>query len=708
MLKLVAGLLACVTLVVGCKKRTYNSTQASKDQNVTLTAESNFGDQSKFFFGLATAPAHVEDKLNDTWLDFARKGKVAAFSNQSIPEERLRFWTNPDEEINLAAATGVKVFRMGIDWGRLQPGRPGSKECDGNTCPDGIQDRVALARYKEIVKKVRSKGMVVMMTLFHHSLPNWALPLGGWTNSDMSRYFFNYSKDVIKEFDADVAHWITFNEPAVFAVLTYVAGIWPPGIADVSGLAKAPGVYEGAFHTAVRNMTDSHKKIYTYVKQTITNKATSVGIAHNVGRHIASSFLDLPSVLLTRELFNYLFSDLITEHLDFLGLNYYGAELVSGSGVNIEDGVEYSDSGRAVDPFGMYEILKTFHERYNVNFEKRSEKDKAAKRIIPFVITENGISDASDIIRPAYLVEHLTAIKKAMDEGVPVKGYVFWTISDNWEWADGYCPKFGLVSVERHNGLRRVPRESYNLFSDIVRTGKVTKGMRENAWKLVQSNVGKPRDFCRAADGKSSLDEPIKRLIVAGDWRFTGQAAPFLQSRFKTSLSELELPEWVKDKSSNAGQFIETLFNTLKQAGEIRLSVESKHDGNQAVAVHLPPGNKMICRDGPDTLTQANLVFENTFYFKSGKFVDNSRAYTFKIDGLKGYIGAPGRNDFLAGFLPRVNFQDIKIDAKEYTISDPGIPLMKVTRKIDWSSFPDITCRLVPEIKFGNGFKSTN
>jgi len=472
--------------------------------------------KESFFFGLATAPAHVEDGLDDGWLQFAREGKVAAFTNQAIPEQRLRFFTDYKTEIDLAASTGIQIFRMGVDWGRLVPNKPIYKICETS---GGIQNTQALERYDEIVNYALSKNMKIMMTLFHHSPPRWFIEAGGWPTRYSQDCFEKFSKDVIDHFADRVAYWITFNEPAVYNMLTYVAGIWPPGFpsADPTEMFSIPGIYKGDFDLANENMAKSNHVIYEYIHK-ILKLDTKVGIAHNVGWHKANSAWDLPGLYFSKNMLNYNFMDLVINHIDFIGLNYYGAEYVRGLGVGIEANVEYSESGRAIDPYGLYALLKDFNNRYNERLTNR-----IWELPIPFIITENGLSESSDILRPSYLIEHLLAIKQAMKEGINVLGYVYWTISDNWEWADGYCPKFGLYSVDRANELARTARpNSVKLFTDIVQYGKVTKTQRDVAWNRVlqAQNTGALRTMCRAADGQSALDTPIYRPFVKQDWRF--------------------------------------------------------------------------------------------------------------------------------------------------------------------------------------------
>ena len=225
--------------------------------------------------------------------------------------------------------------------------------------------------------------------------------------------------------------------------------------------------------------------------------------------------LDVAPSLLSDRLMTYPFLDSLRGAMDFVGLNYYGQEFMSGVGkIRIMPEEEYSDSGRAVFPDGMYHLLKTFHKRFP---------------LLPIIITENGVADDSDIIRPAYLAEHLVAIAAARAEGVPVAGFVFWTISDNWEWADGYCPKFGLAAVDRsRSDLKRSIREtSFNLFKDFATKRVLTQAQADAAWGVYTAAVraGTNRSFCRALEGTSGLtgfsgiDDPVHRPLVSKDWR---------------------------------------------------------------------------------------------------------------------------------------------------------------------------------------------
>ncbi|BBN02752.1 galactolipid galactosyltransferase [Marchantia polymorpha subsp. ruderalis] len=433
---------------------------------------------------------------------------VAAWQNAFHPEERLRFWTEPDTELKLAKDANVSVFRMGVDWSRIMPVEP----------LNGMTSAVnwgAVKRYRQIIERVRDHGMKVMLTLFHHSLPIWAAKYGGWKEPKTVKYFVDFTRLVVDQYADLVDYWITFNEPHVFTMLTYCAGAWPGG--DPNLLETATAVFpKGVFKVVMAAMADAHIQAYDIIHANSKkiSKRTKVGVAHHVSFMRPYGLFDVPLVMFSDHFTRFAYVDDVCKKLDYLGINYYGQEVISAPGLKLVENDEYSESGRGVYPDGLYRILIDFHNRYK-------------KYNIPYIITENGVSDSSDYIRRPYIIEHLLALRAAMSQGVPVRGYCFWTTSDNWEWADGYGPKFGLVAVDRHHNLERIPRQSYYLFSEIAKTGYVTKEQREKAWRELQevAEEGKKRPFCRSVDEKGlmysgGLDIPIERPFVSRDWRF--------------------------------------------------------------------------------------------------------------------------------------------------------------------------------------------
>ncbi len=433
-----------------------------------------------FLFGVANAPAHVEDELNDPWMMFAKQGKTKAFLNQYAPQKRLEFWTKPEVEINLAKDLGVNVFRLGIDWQRLVPSK--SKQ---------ITNLKAVKKYQKILRKLKANNIKVMLTLFHHSLPDWAIEMGGWTNSELNDYFVGFAKDSIKYFAEDIDFLITFNEPNVYSMFSYVTGMWPPGKKNHFAIMNP---YYGDFYSALNNMAISHKNIFKYSKEKSMKFKTSV--AHNIANYKPAKWYHFLNVWWADKYMNYYFLDLIRKEMDFLGFNYYGAEYLSFSGPVFKDGVLYSDAGRAVDAKGLLEKMEELYFRYG--------KD--------LFITENGAADSNDYFRSYYLIRHLEEIQNAIKKKIPVLGYIHWTLTDNFEWSDGYCPKFGLVRVDRENNLKRVKRESFYVYKDIISRKLIDKSKIQKSYF---SNDKKLRDICRDVNGVDALNSPVKELFKA-------------------------------------------------------------------------------------------------------------------------------------------------------------------------------------------------
>lgn len=445
---------------------------------------------TNILLGVSNASAQVEDDLNDSWMAAAKLGQIKAYNNYLQPEKKLEFWSKPEIEINLAHELGSQIFRMSIDWQRLVP-----------TSSNKVLNLSALNRYREIVKMIKAKNMKVMLTLFHHSLPIWLMENGGWTNSENISNFLGFAKDVFIELNQDVDYWNTFNEPNVFALFTYVAGIWPPMKGSFTEILNL-SFYKGDFFKAIDNMALAHNKFYDLAHE--INPKSKIGIAHNTANYKPHGIFADFAVSWAWDNMNFYFPDLVKKKLDFMGINYYGAEYLSISGVKFSKETEYNDAGRAFDASGLYTIIKKFHERYN----------------LPIHITENGTADDSDIFRSLYIREHLKAVMEAHKDGIPIESYIYWSLTDNFEWSDGYCPKFGLVAVDRSD-MKRIIKDSFKFYKNLIFTREISSNVEsDELWNAYLSLVGQNRSMCRAENGKDSLDVARKVPLNKVDWRF--------------------------------------------------------------------------------------------------------------------------------------------------------------------------------------------
>lgn len=452
-----------------------------------------------FMYGLASAPAHVEDQLSDPWLDFAQEGKVRAFKNKILPEERLRFWSEPEVELELLEELKIDIYRLGISWTRLAPEDPFGEE--GELVKATIQDEDAFAKYQEILERLEKANIKVMLTLFHHSMPKWAHLRGGMQNEQVRKAFVTFSLEVMRRLEKKVDFWITFNEGNVFSLMTHVLGMWPYGQRSLAALINTP-LYKGRYFTELDGMIEAHNTIYDEIKKEFPSM--QISIAHNYASYQGTDIIGNIISMWPKKNMNEYFIDGVKDHIDYLGMNYYGVEYFSFKGLIFKENTLYSEAGRGVSPQGFLDVMKEAFKRYG-------------KKIF---ITENGIADRTDIIRKPYLVEHLHAMDLAQKEGVEVMGYIHWTLSDNWEWADGYCPKFGLVDVDRAHNLQRIRRESFYIYQEIIQERGISAEFRENVWEDFLHDKTENYFLCRAEDQSTPLDNARKVPLVKNtDWK---------------------------------------------------------------------------------------------------------------------------------------------------------------------------------------------
>ena len=459
---------------------------------------------SDFFFGVANAPAQVEDDLDDSWLDWAKDGRIPAFYNYDEPEKRINFWTNPEREIIHAKRLGISVFRLGIDWGRLFP-----SEDTTTPAPE------VLNNYRRILTLIKKHDMKVMLSLFHHAEPKWTVKYGSWTNKKMVDDFLRFSNTVVQNYGDLVDYWVTFNEANLYVLMTQVANNWPNKYLKRRSLRLFNrGPLKGDYDKSIKNVSIAHKKVFNLIKK--NNPNTMVGLAHNVADYVGENFIEKFMARFSYNKFNYKLMDLVSGHMDYIGINYYGAEVLKGASIKLSPKYEYSDSGRAVSPNGFSKILHKFQDRYNHKKVGR----KGSKKELPFIITENGVSDEKGWLRSSYTIEHLLALSDFMKSGAKVLGYVAWSLTDNLEWSDGYCPKFGLMKIDRKDNLRRIPRPGYFVFKKIVTFRNITLRDRRKAWERVKYSVGTLRPFCRDTNGETALHEPRYIKVKNIDWRY--------------------------------------------------------------------------------------------------------------------------------------------------------------------------------------------
>jgi beta-glucosidase len=390
--------------------------------------------------GTATSATQIEGHCETSdWAAFAKQpGRIR---NGDTPALACDSWRRWREDVALQKQLGMQTYRLGLEWARIEP-RPGAI------------DRAALGEYRAMLGALRDAGIEPMVTLHHFTLPLWLAEQGGVLARGFADRLASFAR-VAAEALGDLCRlWITVNEPNVLAAHAYLLGVWPP--ANKSAVL--------AFR-AQRRLLAAHDAAYRALKDARGDGA-QVGVAHHlraVEPERPGSRSDRAAAALFRRVFNDAFAEAACEHgtQDFFGINYYSRDVVRFSGKHagelfvargVPPGAPVSDLGWEIYPRGLGDVVRRWAERSR----------------LPVYVTENGIADARDDRRGPFLEQHLAELARLCAQGVDVRGYCHWSLLDNFEWAEGYAPRFGLVEVDFATGERR-PRPSAHLYARIAR-----------------------------------------------------------------------------------------------------------------------------------------------------------------------------------------------------------------------------------------------
>lgn len=441
-----------------------------------------------FLWGVSTAAYQIEGAVDadgrgrSVWDTFCeRPGRIADGSSGEIACDHYHRYA---EDVGLMRDLGIGAYRFSIAWPRVIPTGAGQVNAAG------------LDFYDRLVDELCAAEIAPVATLFHWDTPQPLEDAGGWLARDTAYRFAEYAAVVAERLGDRVAHWIPINEPREVTMLGYGLGAHAPGrtgLFDALPVAHHLLLGHGLATRALR-----------------AEGATSIGIAasHSPTWAASESAEDQEAAGFFDLINNWLFADvlirgayddelgallpvqdgdlaMISTSLDWYGINYYNPTRVGapGSGPQRVDGiatpdelpfafppiedVPHTDFGWPVVPQGLTEILLTFAERYG-------------DLLPPLMITENGCSYDDQIRsdgrivderRIDYLDSHLAALREAIMKGIDVRGYFIWSLMDNFEWAQGYRQRFGLVHVN-YDTQARTPRESYRWFAEHIRTSR--------------------------------------------------------------------------------------------------------------------------------------------------------------------------------------------------------------------------------------------
>lgn len=409
--------------------------------------------QKNFYWGAATASYQVEGGNYDCdWAQAAEEGKVPKAGKLA---DHYHLY---EKDFDLAKELGHNAHRFSIEWARIEP-------------EEGVFDEDEIEHYRKVLSALRARNIEPFVTLWHFTLPIWFSESGGFERKDAPEIFARYCKKVTESLGDLCTHFATINEPNVYATHGYLYGAWPPfkrarvfwkkigkedGTSERTG-AKARFRHFFTYFTVAKRLTEAHILAYEAIKSVRPNADVSIV------KHV--HFFDADEKWyhkLRARIMAYLqtvrFLNQVQHHLDAIGLNYYRSTKYGDNKNYLRTDMDWN-----VYPSGIYGALMLL-KKYNK----------------PVYISEAGTADEDDDLRPDYLKVQIASVVRAIEDGVDVRGHLYWSLMDNYEWALGTSKRFGLIEID-YTTLMRKPRPSAYLYKKIIQNnGYVdTNGRKE-------------------------------------------------------------------------------------------------------------------------------------------------------------------------------------------------------------------------------------
>lgn len=389
-----------------------------------------------FIFGTSTAATQIETAFEHDWQGVTSKD---GYVLDRTTDHEMR-WREDVEIISSLAP----YYRMGMMWSKLQ------RE------PMGELHEETVHHYIEFIEELQQRDVKIMMVLHHFTNPIWFAKMGGWEKEANIIYWVDFAQKVVDRFGEYVSHWNTFNEPNVYASFGWITGAFPP-------FKKNPVLAA----TAVKNMGKAHDLVYDYIKKKFPEQP--VGISHNSTIFTAENTLGW----FTSRLSDWWFMEWVPDHfkkVDFFGMSYYARiphdpmpvtyietpDKIEKSGVPHDDMWEYHPEG-----------MRTCIDRYWKKYQK------------PIIITENGICQETDELRQQSIFDYAKILHTALQDGIDIRGYFYWSTWDNFEWHLGPTKRFGLYACDLET-KERTPRPSAEIFRKLAHFKMVEERVPED------------------------------------------------------------------------------------------------------------------------------------------------------------------------------------------------------------------------------------
>lgn len=386
-----------------------------------------------FLWGAAYSSHQVEgNNKNNDWWQWEQQGKTKEKSGWACDS-----WNRYLIDHRLVQDLGCGGFRFSLEWSRIEP-------------EEGKFSDEAIDHYRKVLQDLKSRNIKSVVTLWHWTLPLWFSQKYGWHHNDSVKLFSRYCKKVIEQLGEDIDFLITLNEPRLHLNKGYFSKEFPPGKRNVL-----------LYFRARKNMVKAHVKCYELTKE--IHSKIQVGLTQYTNAFDFVGNLKYLKLITKKieDFYNWHFFEQIGEAKDFIGVNfYYGYDFrirawfpfikrVSSPEVRSDMGWEFS-------PRGIHDVTMRAWEKYKM----------------PIYIFENGAADSEDKIRARYIKEHLRWLHRSIRKKADVRGYFYWSLIDNFEWVEGFWPRFGLCEMD-YKTMERKPRKSYYYYQSVIKKNAI-------------------------------------------------------------------------------------------------------------------------------------------------------------------------------------------------------------------------------------------
>jgi beta-glucosidase len=382
-----------------------------------------------FLWGTATSAHQIEGgNWNNDWWAWEHDDASPCTEPSG---DACDSWNRWDEDVALVADLGLGSYRLSVEWSRVEP-------------EDGEWSHAAVDHYRRQCEALLAHGVEPTVTFHHFTTPRWLVARGGWEDPATADRFATFSGRLASELGEVIRRACTINEPNIVATIGWLLGAFPPGKTDRDLRLRVNDVF-----------VDAHRKAVDAIRAAAPG--LPVGLTLSMTEYQAVDGGELRMERMRRDMED-VFLD-ATEGDDFLGVQTYSRTRVGPEGiVGPEEGIPELDMGYEFWPQALEATVR------------RAWHYTAGR--VPLIVTENGIGTADDTQRIAYVYAALEGLLRALADGVDVQGYTYWSLLDNFEWAYGYRPRFGLVSVDRDT-FGRTPKPSAAWYAQVVRSNSL-------------------------------------------------------------------------------------------------------------------------------------------------------------------------------------------------------------------------------------------